>query len=99
MLDMALSAPEKTAPTGTTRKQSGTADADGMAVASFVLGLPGLLVANIFLGPTAVVLAFLALRRGTSRRGRAWFGMALGLADLAVLAILITADGTVSWNF
>ncbi|WP_043266830.1 hypothetical protein [Streptomyces sp. CT34] len=82
----------------TAGKQASTQDADGMAVASFILGLPGLLVANIFLGPTAIVLAAIALRRGTSRRGRAWFGMALGLIDLAVLAILITADGTLSWS-
>lgn len=98
---MQLTAPEKTNPTSTAStagKKAGTRDADSMAVASFVLGLPGLLVANIFLGPTAIVLATIALRRGTSRRERAWFGMALGLTDLAVLAILIIADGTVSWS-
>ena len=32
-------------------------DADGMAVAAFVLGLVGLLVMNILLGPIAIVLA------------------------------------------
>ncbi|NUL02310.1 DUF4190 domain-containing protein, partial [Streptomyces lunaelactis] len=63
-------------------------DADGMAVASFVLGLVGLLVMNIVLGPIAIVLAGLALWRRTARRGRALLGLALGLADLAVLAVL-----------
>ncbi|MFI2347309.1 DUF4190 domain-containing protein [Streptomyces sp. NPDC019443] len=74
-------------------------DADGMAVAAFVLGLVGLLVMNIVLGPIAVVLAGISLWRGTARRGRALLGLALGIADLAVLAVLITANGTVVWGF
>ncbi|WP_329401866.1 DUF4190 domain-containing protein [Streptomyces melanogenes] len=73
-------------------------DADGMAVAAFVLGLLGLLVMNVVLGPMAIVLAGLALRYRTSRRGRAWLGLALGIADLAVLAGLVMADGTLSWG-
>ncbi|MFC0845977.1 MULTISPECIES: DUF4190 domain-containing protein [Streptomyces] len=73
-------------------------DADGMAVAAFVLGLLGLLVMNVVLGPMAIVLAGLALRYRTTRRGRAWLGLALGIADLAVLAGLVMADGTVSWG-
>ncbi|MGI5403072.1 hypothetical protein ACQEVG_27210 [Streptomyces sp. CA-135486] len=73
-------------------------DADGMAVAAFVLGLVGLLVMNILLGPIAVVLAGLALWRGTARRGRALLGLTLGLADLVVLAVLISANGTVVWG-
>jgi hypothetical protein len=74
-------------------------DADGMAVAAFVLGLVGLLVMNIVLGPIAVVLAGISLWRGTARRGRALLGLALGVADLAVLAVLVTANGTVAWGF
>ncbi|MEU0084289.1 hypothetical protein [Streptomyces sp. NPDC006274] len=74
-------------------------DADGMAVAAFVLGLVGLLAMNIVLGPAAVVLAALALRRGTTRRGRALFGLALGVADLVVLAVLVTVNGAVVWSF
>ncbi|MFB6989151.1 DUF4190 domain-containing protein [Streptomyces sp. NPDC056304] len=74
-------------------------DADGLAVASFVLGLVGLLVMNILLGPAAVVMAVIALARSTSRRGRAFLGLALGIADLVVLALLVTSNGTVSWNF
>ncbi|MEV0125210.1 DUF4190 domain-containing protein [Streptomyces sp. NPDC050703] len=69
-----------------------------MAVASFVLGLVGLLVLNLFLGPAAIVLAGLALRRGTTRRGRALLGLGLGVADLIVLASLVAMDGTVSWS-
>ncbi|MGW0547812.1 DUF4190 domain-containing protein [Streptomyces altiplanensis] len=91
---------EFTAPTSASvRGRTGTRDPDGMAVASFVLGLVGLLVFNIFLGPAAMVLASLALRRGTGRRGRALLGLGLGAADLVVLAVLASADGTVSWSF
>lgn len=73
-------------------------DSDSMAVASFVLGLAGLLVFNVVLGPCALVLGGLALLRGTSRRGRALFGVALGAADLIVLAAVTAADHTVSWG-
>lgn len=83
----------------TSRRDASRRDADGMAVAAFVLGLVGLLVMNIVLGPIAVVLAALALWRGTARRGRALLGLALGLVDLAVLAVLVTMNGTIVWGF
>ncbi|MEU9114776.1 hypothetical protein AB0D04_24035 [Streptomyces sp. NPDC048483] len=72
--------------------------ADGMAVASFVLGLVGTLVLNLVLGPCALILGGLALSRGTTRRGRALLGLALGVVDLILLATLATTDGTVSWH-
>ncbi|GAA2691388.1 hypothetical protein [Streptomyces lunalinharesii] len=72
--------------------------ADGMAVASFVLGLVGTLVLNVVLGPCALVLATLALTRGTTRRGRALLGLTLGAADLLLLAALTATDGTLSWH-
>ncbi|MEV7113082.1 hypothetical protein [Streptomyces anulatus] len=74
-------------------------EADGLAVASFVLGLIGLLVFNVLLGPTAIVMALLALARRTRRRGRALLGLALGVADLVVLAVLVTGNGAVAWDF
>ncbi|MEV3845392.1 hypothetical protein AB0J30_01210 [Streptomyces microflavus] len=73
-------------------------EADGLAVASFVLGLVGLLAFNLLLGPTAIVMALLSLARRTRRPGRAYLGLALGVADLVVLAVLATVNGTVSWN-
>ena len=76
-----------------------TRDADGLAVASFVLGLVGLLVMNLVLGPAAIVMAIVALARSSARRGRALLGLALGVADLVILAFLVTGNGVVAWNF
>jgi hypothetical protein len=76
-----------------------TRDADGMAVASFLLGLPGLLVLNFVLGPTAIVLALVALSRGTTRRGRALLGFTLGIADLVLMVGLTVANHGVIWSF
>lgn len=73
-------------------------DADGLAVASFVLGLVGLLVMNLLLGPAAIVMALVALARSTNRRARAFLGLALGVSDLVVLAFLVTGNGLVSWG-
>ncbi|MFJ5806018.1 MULTISPECIES: hypothetical protein [unclassified Streptomyces] len=88
-------APDREAGTGRTGT---TREADDMAVVSFLSGLVGLLVMNLVLGPIAIVLAGLALYRGTSRPGRARLGLVLGVADLAILAYLINADGTWSWS-
>ena len=85
--------------TATSTRPTGKRDTDGMAVASFVLGLLGLLVLNVFLGPIAIVLASVALWRGTARRGRAYLGLGLGVADLLVLVAFMQLDSTPSWSF
>ncbi|MEB8339266.1 hypothetical protein [Streptomyces endophyticus] len=95
---MELTAEPRTTEPKTQAGPAGRRDADGMAVASFVLGLVGLLVMNVFLGPVSIVLASVALWRGTERRGRALLGLGLGVADLVVLGALIAADGTMSWS-
>ncbi|MFJ4854133.1 DUF4190 domain-containing protein [Streptomyces sp. NPDC088730] len=81
------------------RSTRSSRDADALAVASFVLGLVGLLVMNILLGPAAIVMAVVALARSTARRGRALLGLALGVADLVVLAFLVTGNGAIGWSF
>ncbi|WP_200308319.1 DUF4190 domain-containing protein [Streptomyces adelaidensis] len=96
---MQLTAARHTPTTTATGSRPRGRDADGMAVASFILGLLGLLVLNLFLGPIAVVLAALALKRGTTRRGRAYLGLGLGVADLVILAALMQTTNTVSWSF
>ncbi|QMU68822.1 DUF4190 domain-containing protein [Streptacidiphilus sp. P02-A3a] len=66
-------------------------DGDETAIASFVLGLLGLLFFNIVFGPLALALGGVSLVGGTGRRGRALLGIALGAADLVVLAVLAAA--------
>jgi threonine/homoserine/homoserine lactone efflux protein len=80
------------------RQNTGRRDTEGMAVASFVLGLVGLLVMNVILGPVAIVLAVMALRRDTPRRFRALLGLGLGIADLVVLAVLVAVNGGLAWT-
>lgn len=91
--------PDRSGATPPASPRRPTRDADGLAVASFVLGLVGLLVMNILLGPAAIVMALVALARSTARRGRALLGLALGIADLVILAFLVTGNGVVAWNF
>ncbi|MBD3010710.1 MULTISPECIES: DUF4190 domain-containing protein [unclassified Streptomyces] len=90
---MALTAPSRTSPARARR------DADGMAVASFVLGLIGLLLFNAVFGPCAIVLGTLAIARDTRRRGRALLGLTLGVADVVLLIVLLTLNHSVFWQF
>ncbi|WP_413755727.1 DUF4190 domain-containing protein [Streptomyces sp. MMBL 11-3] len=82
----------------TGERRTGRRDTEGMAVASFVLGLVGLLVLNFVLGPIAIVLATMALRRNTPRRFRALLGLWLGIADIVLLVVLMAVNGTTSWS-
>ncbi|MFH8345534.1 DUF4190 domain-containing protein [Streptomyces sp. NPDC018045] len=68
------------------------------AAASFIMGMTGLLVFNLLLGPCAVVLASVALARRTRRSLLAGLGLGLGLADLVVLAAFKAMDHTLSWH-
>ncbi|MBP8538665.1 DUF4190 domain-containing protein [Streptomyces sp. MK37H] len=90
---MAITAPSRTSPVRARR------DADGMAVASFVLGLIGLLLFNAVFGPCAIVLGTLAIARDTRRRGRALLGLTLGVADVVLLIVLLTLNHSVFWQF
>ncbi|MFJ8921974.1 DUF4190 domain-containing protein [Streptomyces sp. NPDC102415] len=85
-------------PTASPRRETGRRDTEGMAVASFVFGLVGLLVLNFVLGPIAIVLAAMALRRDTPRRFRALLGLWLGVADIVLLVALMAVNGTSSWS-
>ena len=81
----------------------GTTRSGGKAVVAFVSGLVGLLFANLALGPLAITLGILALRDGTPRRGRAILGIALGVADIVVFAVLVlhslAGSGGPTWRF
>lgn len=98
--------PAQAEPTATT-KSSGT-PATGtkpipFAAVSFVSGLVGLLVANLVLGPLAIVLGVMGLRADKNRRVRAALGILLGVADIAVFLFLAAHSGahhgSLSWNF
>ena len=74
-----------------------------LAAVAFVSGLVGLLVANLLLGPLAVITGCVALRRDADRRGRAALGIALGVLDVLVFLLLAGHSsghsGGLSWNF
>lgn len=74
------------------RSRTGLRDPDGLAVAAFVMGVVGLVVLPVCLGPLAVVLAVLALRGGTRRRRVAFAGLALGVADLVVFVVTLASE-------
>ena len=80
-----------------------TTGAVPLAAVSFVTGLIGLLVANLVLGPLAVGLGVIALRRDPGRRGRAALGVLLGVADVAVFLLLAAHagahHGALNWSF
>jgi hypothetical protein len=73
------------------------------AAVSFVCGLVGLLVANLVLGPLAIVLGAMGLRADKNRRVRAVLGIVLGVADIAVFLFLAAHSSgqhaSLSWNF
>lgn len=96
-------APAETLSRTDNLRRKARADGDGKAVVGFIAGLVGLLVGNPVLGPLAIVLGTMALRGGTSRRGRALLALVLGVADLAVFAALAlhsaSGPGGFSWHF
>ena len=77
---------------------------DDRAVAALTLGAAGLFFFNIVFGPTAIALGAIAAHRhraGTPSRHAGLAGVALGVADLLVLAVLVAAqvhDGGLSWH-
>lgn len=67
---------------------------NGMAIAGLVLGVIGIFILNIVLGPLAVIFGALGLnraRRGASGRGMAIAGIALGIFDVVIWVIVLIA--------
>jgi hypothetical protein len=77
---------------------------DDRAAAALFSGAVGLFLFNVVFGPLAIVLGAVAVRRGEpGRLGRAaaLLGIALGVADLVVLAILVASrvhGGRFDWH-
>ena len=83
--------------------RAGARSLDDRAVAALALGAIGLFIFNIVLGPVAIVLGAVAAagrRAGKADRVAGLVGVALGAADLAVLAVLTINQmrgGGLSW--
>ena len=77
---------------------------DDRAVASLMLGVAGLFFFNVVLGPIAIALGAIAARRhraGTPGRVAGLTGVALGVADLLVLAVIMAVQihhGGLIWH-
>jgi hypothetical protein len=67
---------------------------NGLAIASLVCGIVGLLVFAIILGPLAVIFGGVGLSRansGAGHRGMAIAGIVLGIVDVLLFVVLIVA--------
>lgn len=76
---------------------------DERAAAGIALGVAGLFVFNIICGPFAIGLGIAGFRRahGPAQRTAAGLSIALGIADLAVLAVLVASNvhgGQFGWR-
>ena len=86
-------------------RRSYAESAGSMASAAVLFGVVGLFVFNIVFGPLAIGVGTAALRRRTPMgwaRAAALAGVALGAADLIVLAVLVAvslAHGGITWHF
>lgn len=75
---------------------------NGLAVASLVLGIIGVFLFNVILGPLAIVLGAVGLRRAPAKggAGMAKAGIVLGILDLVVFGVLLAvsaAHGGFHW--
>lgn len=75
---------------------------NGLAVASLVCGVVGLLVFNVILGPVAIVLGSVGLRQAGAKggAGMAKAGIVLGVVDLVIFGVLLAvsaANGGFNW--
>jgi Domain of unknown function (DUF4190) len=75
---------------------------NGLAVASLVCGIIGLLIFSFILGPLAVIFGGVGLsraNRGASGRGLAIAGIVLGVIDIVLLVVLLVANhGSFSYH-
>jgi hypothetical protein len=77
---------------------------DDRAAAALTCGVAGLFMFNIVFGPLAIVLGTIAARRtrrGSPRHTMALLGVALGVTDLFVFALLVASrlhDGAFTWH-
>jgi hypothetical protein len=76
----------------TTSGATTTNASNGLAVAGLVLGLVGLFLANVILGPLAIIfggIAWSKANRGAPRKGMAIAGVILGIVDIALFVLIL----------
>jgi hypothetical protein len=69
-----------------------TTTGNGLAIAALVCGLVGLFIANVILGPLAIIFGAVAwskATRGAPRKGMAVAGTILGVVDIALFALIL----------
>lgn len=67
---------------------------NGLAIAGMVCGIVGILIANIILGPLAIIFGGIGLSRankGAKYRGQAIAGIVLGIVDIVLWVVIIVA--------
>ncbi len=68
--------------TWTAAPSSSRQGSSGLATASLVCGILGLLCFGVILGPIAIILGIVAVSQGGPQTGKAWAGITLGIIDL-----------------
>jgi hypothetical protein len=69
-----------------------TTTGNGLAIAALVCGLVGLFIANVILGPLAIIfggIGWSKANHGAPRKGMAIAGTILGIADVALFALVL----------
>jgi hypothetical protein len=75
---------------------------NGLAIASLVCGIIGLIFFNVILGPLAIVFGAVGMRQSAAKGGggMAKAGVILGVVDLIIFAILVAvaaSNGGFTW--
>ncbi|WP_217242770.1 DUF4190 domain-containing protein [Streptomyces sp. AC555_RSS877] len=87
---------------GGTPAASSRSRTNGLAIASLICGIIGLIFFNVILGPVAIVLGAVGMRQAPAKggAGMAKAGIVLGIVDLVIFAALFAvaaANGGFTW--
>jgi hypothetical protein len=87
---------------GSSSAASSRSRTNGLAIASLICGIIGLIFFNVILGPIAIVLGFVGMRQAAAKggAGMAKAGIILGVIDLVIFAVLLAvaaSNGGASW--
>ncbi|MEU0075943.1 DUF4190 domain-containing protein [Streptomyces sp. NPDC006332] len=87
---------------GSSSAASSGSRTNGLAIASLICGIIGLIFFNVVLGPVAIVLGAVGLRQAPAKggAGMAKAGIVLGIIDLILFAVLFAvaaSNGGFTW--